>query len=80
MFNIGMPELIMIFIVALVVVGPKRLPDVARQIGKAVAQLKKATMDLQDALEQEPPEDIKQEVRDKLGYTDQTGQDKTPPA
>lgn len=76
MFNIGMPELIMICAVALIVVGPKRLPDMARQIGKAVAQLKKATSDLQGALEQEPPEDIKQEVRDKLGYKEESGRDK----
>jgi len=75
-FNIGMPELIMICAVALIVVGPKRLPAMARQIGKAVAQLKKATSDLQGALEQEPPEDIKQEVRDKLGYKEESGRDK----
>ena len=68
MFNIGMPELIIIFIVALLVVGPKRLPDIARQLGKAIAQLKRASMDLKDALEQEPPEEIKEEVRKKIGY------------
>lgn len=68
MFNIGMPELIVIFIVALVVVGPRRLPDIGRQLGKAMSHFKRATMDLQEALEKEPPEDIKQEVREKLGY------------
>jgi Tat protein translocase TatB subunit len=78
MFNIGMPELMMILVVALIVMGPKRLPDVARQLGKAVQQFKKATMDLQSALEQEPPEDIKQEVRDKLGYKKEPGQDDKP--
>ena len=78
MFNIGMPELMLIMVVALVVLGPKRLPDVARQLGKAVQQFKKATMDLQSALEQEPPEDIKQEVRDKLGYTKESDQDTKP--
>jgi Tat protein translocase TatB subunit len=71
MFNVGMPELILIFIVALLVVGPKRLPDIARQLGKAVAQLKRASIDLKEALEQEPPEEIKEEVRNKLGYTDE---------
>ena len=78
MFNIGMPELMMILVVALIVMGPKRLPDVASQLGKAVQQFKKATMDLQSALEQEPPEDIKQEVRDKLGYKKEPGQDDKP--
>jgi Tat protein translocase TatB subunit len=71
MFNIGMPELIIICIVALVVVGPKRLPEIARQLGKAMQSFKKATMDLKDALEQEPPEEIKEEVMKKLGYTEE---------
>ncbi len=71
MFNIGMPELIIVFIVALIVFGPKRLPDIGRQLGKAVRSFKQATMDLKDALDQEPPEEIKKEVREKLGYTDE---------
>jgi sec-independent protein translocase protein TatA len=66
MFNIGMPELILVFIVALVVFGPKRLPEIGRQIGKAMNSFKKASMDLGQALEQEPPEEIKEEVRAKL--------------
>jgi len=67
MFNVGMPELILIFIVALVILGPKRLPEIGRQVGKAMSQLKRATNDLKQALENEPPEDIKDEVREKLG-------------
>ena len=73
MFNVGMPELILIFIVALVIFGPKRLPDIGRQIGKAAAQFKRATLDLKQALENEPPEDIKEEVRAKL---EQNAEDK----
>lgn len=72
MFNVGMPELILIFVVALLVVGPKRLPDLGRQLGKAVASFKRATMDLKEALEQEPPVDIKEEVERKLGYKEET--------
>lgn len=70
MFNIGMPELILILIVALVIFGPKRLPEIGRQLGRAVQQFKKAGMDLKDALDQEPPEEIKEEVRKKLGYSE----------
>lgn len=69
MFNIGMPELMVVFVVALLVFGPKRLPDIGRQLGKAMRSFKQATMDLKDALEQEPPEEIKEEVREKLGYS-----------
>ena len=71
MFNIGMPELFVVFIVALLVFGPKRLPEIGRQLGKAMRYFKAATMDLKDALEQEPPEEIKKEVREKLGYTEE---------
>ena len=66
MFNIGMPELLVIFLVALLVMGPKRLPDCARQIGKLTAQIKRAAMDLRQAMEQEPPIDLQDEVREKL--------------
>jgi Tat protein translocase TatB subunit len=76
MFNVGMPELILIFIVALLVVGPKRLPDLGRQLGKAISQFKRASIDLKEALEQEPPADIKEEVERKLGYNDE----KKPPS
>ncbi|HNQ50848.1 MAG TPA: twin-arginine translocase TatA/TatE family subunit [Candidatus Omnitrophota bacterium] len=72
MFNVGMPELLLVFVVALLVVGPKRLPDLGRQLGKAMASFKRATMDLKEALEQEPPVDIKEEVERKLGYKDET--------
>jgi len=71
-FNVGMPELLLVFVVALLVVGPKRLPDLGRQLGKAMASFKRATMDLKEALEQEPPVDIKEEVERKLGYKDET--------
>jgi sec-independent protein translocase protein TatA len=71
MFNIGMPELFVIFLVALLVFGPKRLPDIGRQIGKAMRYFKQASMDLKDAIDQEPPEEIKKEVQEKIGRADE---------
>ena len=50
MFGIGVPELLVILVVALIVLGPKRLPDVARTLGKGLAEFRKATSDLTDEL------------------------------
>lgn len=43
MFGIGMPELIIIFVIALIVIGPKKLPDLARALGRGMAEFRKAT-------------------------------------
>ena len=43
MFGIGVSELLIIIVVALLVVGPKRLPDLARSLGKGFSEFKKAT-------------------------------------
>jgi len=51
--SLGFPELILIFIVALVVFGPRRLPDLGRSLGKALAEFKKATDELKNTIERE---------------------------
>jgi len=48
-FNIGAPELIIILIIALVVIGPGRLPDVGAALGKSIREFRKASSDLSDA-------------------------------
>jgi Tat protein translocase TatB subunit len=51
MFGIGMPELILIAVVALIVLGPKKLPDLAQSLGRAVREFRKATSELKESLQ-----------------------------
>jgi len=51
--SIGMPELILIFIVALLVFGPKKLPELGKSLGKGLAEFKKASEDLKRTIEDE---------------------------
>ncbi|MEO7434530.1 MAG: Sec-independent protein translocase protein TatB, partial [Candidatus Binatia bacterium] len=50
MFGIGMPELMVIMVVALVVLGPKRMPEIARALGKGLAEFRRATSDVNEEL------------------------------
>ena len=51
--SLGMPELIVIFIIALIVFGPRKLPELGRSLGRGIAEFKKATNELQSSLEEE---------------------------
>ena len=59
--SIGMPELILIFVVALLVFGPKKLPELGKSLGRGLAEFKKASEDLKKTIEDEI-EQSKQEV------------------
>ena len=50
MFGIGVPELLLLMAIALIVIGPKKLPDLAKSMGRAMREFKKATGDLKESL------------------------------
>jgi sec-independent protein translocase protein TatA len=50
--SLGMPELVVIFIIALIVFGPRKLPELGRSLGRGIAEFKRATNELQSSLEQ----------------------------
>ena len=50
MFGIGMPEMLMILAIALIVIGPKKLPDLAKSLGRAMREFKRATSEFKETL------------------------------
>jgi len=65
MFDIGMQELILIFIVALLVFGPKRLPELGRTIGKGLAEIKKAMYGVKEQMDSEL-----RDIKEPMSYLD----------
>lgn len=70
MFGLGMGELLVILAVALLVLGPRRLPDLASGLGKAIRQFRRASRDLQDHMEidetvRRPIEELRAALRDE---------------
>jgi TatA/E family protein of Tat protein translocase len=65
MFGIGMPEMILILAVALIVIGPKKLPDLAKSLGRALGEFKKATNDFKESISMDSTlNDVKDEFKD----------------
>jgi Tat protein translocase TatB subunit len=82
MFGIGMPELLVILVIALLVVGPKKLPDIAKALGKGLSEFRKVTESATDTLKETlKTEEIKKDIdglKDSLLYG--KGEEKEAPA
>jgi Tat protein translocase TatB subunit len=66
MFNLGFSELIIIGVLALILIGPKQLPEVAKVLGRMMNEFKKATSDLSGGL-LEMKEELKKPMQEGLG-------------
>ena len=79
--SIGMPELILIFVVALLVFGPKKLPELGKSLGRGLAEFKKASDDLKKTIEDEIEQGKKEaaDVKEQVGEVRRSLQPVPPP-
>ena len=64
--SIGMPELIIILVIALIIFGPRKLPELGKSLGRSLSEFKKASTDLQNTLEQEIKIEEEKEAENKI--------------
>ena len=70
--SIGMPELIIIFVIALIIFGPRKLPELGKSLGKSLAEFKKASNELRNTLEEEIRIEEQKEAAAKQSQTSTT--------
>ena len=64
--SIGMPELVIILVIALIIFGPRKLPELGRSLGKSLGEFKKASNELRSTLEEEVRVEEQKEQRAKV--------------
>ena len=73
MFGIGLPEMIIIMAIALIVIGPSKLPELARALGKGMAEFRKATQEIKDSLDiDEDFQAVKNDLADTVSGIEHT--------
>ncbi len=64
--SLGMPELVIILVIALIVFGPRKLPELGRSLGKSIGEFRKASNDLKHTLDEEIRMEEQKEQRSKV--------------
>lgn len=79
MFGIGLPELIIIMVIALIIIGPSKLPDLARALGKGMAEFKKATQEIKESLDVDQDfQDIRNDLSDTVSSLNRPVEEREP--
>jgi TatA/E family protein of Tat protein translocase len=86
--SLGLPELIMIFVLALLLFGPRKLPEIGKSLGKAMGEFRRASNDLKRSLEEEVAADelrqvgseVREAGRTAVSAVTQAAEEPRPPA